>query len=137
MVPEDDGFMNSGFLFVRALQMGPAGKIRSNGNRVQRDISIFVVQSVATGELFVNKLLEASWDPAAARSLPPLELRASTYRHQINDPNIDLDGIYDDDVHRNGVLPDVPFFNRLRFWQELDPDDPTDQNCTVYSLFFE
>lgn len=137
VVPRDDEFMNDGFLFVRGLQMGQTGKILPNGNRVKRDQSVFVVQSVATGELFVNKLIEASWDPAAVRSLPPLELRSSTYRHRLNDPSIDLPGIYDDDVYRKGVLPDVPFFNQLRFWQELDPDDPTDKNCTVYSLFFQ
>ena len=53
-------------------------------------------------------------------------------------PNV-FDGPSDDedDDSRKGILPDVPYFNKLRFWQELDPDDPTDPNLTVYSLFFE
>jgi len=113
------------------------GKVAPSGERLKRDQSIFVVQSVSTGELFANKLIEAAWDPTTLLSLPPLELRVSTYRHAIGDPNIDIPGINGNDSHRKGVLPNVPYFNKLRFWQELDPQDPTSPNCTVYSLFYE
>lgn len=136
-VPQNDNFMNAGFLFVKAISMGPVGKILLNGNRTPQDKSMFVVQSAATGELFFNKLLEQPWDPATSVSVPPpLELRASTYRHRIGDPSIDLPA-NNNGVQRNGVLPNMPCFNQLRFWQELDPSDNTNPNCTVYSLFFE
>ncbi|KAH8779984.1 hypothetical protein F5883DRAFT_638541 [Diaporthe sp. PMI_573] len=117
--------------------MGFTGKVAPSGERLKRDQSIFVVQSVSTGELFANKLIEAAWDPTTLLSLPPLELRVSTYRHAIGDPNIDIPGINGNDSHRKWVLPNVPYFNKLRFWQELDPQDPTSPNCTVYSLFYE
>lgn len=135
-VPRNVNFMNDGFLFVRPIMMGTSTKFDINGNRLKSDKSIFVVQSASTGELFLNKLLERPWDPVGSLSSPPPELRASTYRHTVGDPSIDLPGNNDDDVHRKGVLPNVPYFNKLRFWQELDPSDPT-SDCTVYSLFFE
>lgn len=134
-VLENDDFMNDGFLFVRALQMGFTGKY-VYGRRAKMQ-SVFVVQSVSTGELFLNKLLEAEWDPDTSLSLPPLELRSSTYRYAVGDPNIDIPSANENDAGRKGVLPDVPCINKLRFWQELDPSDPTNLNCTVYSLFFE
>lgn len=134
-VPRNDDFMTDGFLFVKAISMGNSSKFALNGNRI-KDKSIFVVQSASTGELFVNKILEQPWDPVASLSSPPSELRASTYRHAIGDARIDLPGDNDDDVHRRGVVPNMPCFNKLRFWQELDPRDRT-SDCTVYSLFFE
>lgn len=135
-VPQD-GFLSDGFLFVRWISSGPWGKFRSNGERIEKDRSIFIVQSVSTGEIFINKLMEEPWDPQTGRSIrPPLELRVSTYRHQVGDPNIDLPGNHNGDVHRKGVLSNVPYFNKLRFWQELDPYDRF-LDCTVYSLFFE
>lgn len=135
-VPRKDECMNDGFLFVRSIVMGSATKFALNGNRIKSDKSIFVVQSVSTGELFVNKLLERPWDPVESLSSPPPELRVSTYRHAVGDPTIDLPGNNPNDIHRKGVLPNAPYFNKLRFWQELDPRDPT-SDCTVYSLFFE
>lgn len=139
-VLQNDDFMNDGFLFVRALQMGfsrrPLNVLNILGEKIKLQ-SVFVVQSVSTGELFLNKLLDAEWDPDTQLSLPPLELRSSTYRHDVGDPNIDILSDDEDDDSRKGILPDVPYFNKLRFWQELDPDDPTDPNLTVYSLFFE
>ncbi|KAK7703928.1 hypothetical protein SLS64_008874 [Diaporthe eres] len=135
-VPQNVNFMNDGFLFVRPIMMGTSTKFDINGDRLKSDKSIFVVQSASTGELFLNKLLERPWDPVRFLSSPPSELRASTYRHAVGDASIDLPGNDDDDIHRKVVLPNVPYFNKLRFWQELDPDDP-DSDCTVYSLFFE
>lgn len=136
-VSRGDNFMNDGFLFVRGIQMGPPGKLRVNGERVKRDQSVFVVQSESTGELFLQKLLEARWDSTAKRSYPPSELRASTYRYAVGDPRLDALANSNNDVRRRGVVPSLPCFNKLRFWQELDPRDPTDENVTVYSLFFE
>lgn len=129
-VPRNDIFMDDGFLYVTDLKMGAAAKFRTDGYRVPKDQSVFIVQSASTGELFVNKLIERPWYADRGISLPPLELRASTYPHAVGDPNIDLPG------GRKGVLPDVPYFNTLRFWQELDPSDDS-LDCTVYSLFFE
>ncbi|KAG6364560.1 hypothetical protein INS49_006162 [Diaporthe citri] len=135
-VPRNVDFMNDGFLFVEAIRMGTSTKYDMRGNRLKEDKSIFVVQSASTGELFVNKIIERPWDPVGSLSSPPSELRVSTYRHAIGDARIDLPGDNDDDVHRRGVLPNVPYFNKLRFWQELDPRDST-SDCTVYSLFFD
>lgn len=129
-VLQNDDFMRDGFLFVRALQMGFSTRYGPQGDR-RMDQSIFVVQSVSTGELFANKLLEAVWDPATGLSLPPLELRVSTWPHLIGDLNIQ------NGADRKGVLPDRPCFNTLRWWQELDPQDITNPNCTVYSLFYK
>lgn len=136
-VARGDKFMDDGFLFVKGIQMGPTAKLRVNGERVRRDQSVFVVQSESTGELFLQKLLEAQWDSTAKRSFPPLELRASTYRYAVGDPVLDPPRNSNSDVRPRGVVPSLPCFNKLRFWQELDPRDPTDENCTVYSLFFE
>lgn len=134
-VPPNDGAMEAGFLYVKDVSMGTVNKLTIHGERVSADKSIFVVQSASTGELFFNKILERPWDPNTQSSQPPLELRASTYPYRIGDDTIDIAGNVGGGAERNGVLPDVPYFNKLRFWQELDPQEA--HNVTVYSLFFE
>jgi hypothetical protein len=136
-VARGDEFMNDGFLFVKALQMGSTDKCMPSGKRKDGDQSIFLVQSVSTGELFANKLIEAAWDPINERSLPPPELRVSTYSDSVGDPNIDSQNANGGHTYRKGALPDLPCFNNIRFWQELDPNDPTRLDSTVYSLFFQ
>ncbi|KAK2604568.1 hypothetical protein N8I77_007485 [Diaporthe amygdali] len=133
-VARDDRFMDNGFLFVKSIKMGMNGKFNAFGNRVS-DKSIFIVQSVSTGELFINKLMERPWNDSTKTSSPPLELRVSTYPHTTGDADIDLPDNGGDDVHRKGLLPDLLYFNKLRFWQELD--DPMEADYSIYSLYFE
>lgn len=133
-VLRNDNFMKDGFLYVKGIQMNTPGKFWWTGERMAKDQSVILVQSVSTGELFINKLLEAPWDSTTGTSFPPGELRASTYRHAVGDSTIDF---RDNNGQRRGVLPSVPCFNKLRFWQELDPRDRTKPDCVVYSLFFE
>lgn len=134
-VPPLDGAMEAGFLYVKGVSMGSVNKLNIRGERIPLDSSLFVVQSASTGELFFNKILERPWDPDTQISQPPLELRASTYPHRIGDATIDIGGNVGSGAERNGVLPDVPYFNKLRFWQEIDPGE--DHDVTVFSLFFE
>lgn len=134
-MPPLDGAMEAGFLYVKDVSMGSVNKLDFRGERVPLDKSIFIVQSASTGELFMNKILERPWDPDTRISQAPLELRASTYPKRIRDATIDIGGNVGNGAKRNGVLPDVPYFNKLRFWQELDPME--DHDVTVFSLFFE
>lgn len=133
-VPPLDGAMEAGFLYVKDISMGTVNKLNYRGERIP-DKSIFVVQSASTGELFLNKILEEPWDPDTQISQAPLELRASTYPHRIGDATIDIGGNVGNGAERNGVLPDVPYFNKLRFWQKLNTFEA--HNVTVFSLFFE
>lgn len=92
--------------------------------------SVLVVQSVQTGELLVNKILRPNVsDPEYPDYEEPLELRVSTFQGIL--PSTE----FPNDVPI-GVLPrNVPFFNKLKFWQELEPDD--DDASPAYSLYFE
>ncbi|KAK7728037.1 hypothetical protein SLS63_006888 [Diaporthe eres] len=92
---------------------------------------MLVVQSVQTGELLAQKLLRPSGDPdyPGYEYEEPLELRISTWQDTL--PSNE----FPNDVPL-GVLPrDAPFFNKLRFWQHLTPDD--ELNMPAYSLYFE
>lgn len=110
---------------------------------------MLTVQSKSTNELFVNKIFR--WSPEDGDSLnQPNELRVSTC------PDIPDDDDDDDDDeqagapsgalrargistgprrHGGAVLPEVPYFNKLSFWQEMRPNGNSDK--TVFSLFFE
>lgn len=56
----------------------------------------------------------------------PLELRISTSNPKLNPGQAD----------RIGALPhDAPYFNTLRFWQNLKKADPTED--PYYALYFE
>lgn len=139
-VQASESAMDAGFLYVKEIQLGTWDKFRTDtGDRLSAMKSIFIVQSVSTGELFLNKIIERPYDAAAQKALPPLELRCSTYPHRIDDPTIDRPAdvnVGPNGILRKGVLPDVPYFNKLRFWQELlhlrDPHP-----VTVFSMFFE
>ena len=132
-VPRLDGAMGAGFLYVKGISMGSWNKKDYRNNRIAIDKSLLVVQSASTGELFFNKILEREWDPNTLHSHPPLELRVSTYPDRIGDATID--SVRNVGRKRKGILPNVPYFNKLRFWQQLDPSDV--HNVTVFSLFFE
>lgn len=92
--------------------------------------SVLVVQSIQTGELLVNKVLRPNIsDPDYPEYEEPLELRVSTFQGIL--PSTEFPG----DVPI-GVLPrNAPVFNKLKFWQELKPDD--DNVNPAYSLYFE
>lgn len=140
VVPASESALDVGFLYVKEIQLGTWGKFRvDNGDRFAAMKSVFIVQSVSTGELFLNKIIERPYDANTNRALPPLELRCSTYPHRIDDPTIDRPAgvnVGPNEIVRKGVLLDVPYFNKLRYWQELlhlrDPHP-----VTVYSMFFE
>lgn len=135
-VPPLDGAMDDGFLYVKGFSLGSKDKKNVRGERIPLDSSLLIVQSASTGELFFNKILERPWDPNTQESRPPLELRVSTYPDWIGDATIDIGGnVGPRGAKRQGILPDVPYFNKLRFWQELDPRDT--HNVTVFSLYFE
>ncbi|KAG8165721.1 hypothetical protein KVR01_004273 [Diaporthe batatas] len=139
-VPAREKALDGGFLYVKEISLGAKNKFRADtGERIPLMGSVFIVQSVATGELFLNKILERPIDDNTNLALPPLELRCSTYTRRIDDPSVDLppnaipgpNGIV-----RKGVLPDVPYFNKLRFWQQLTHlRDP--HPVRVYSMYFE
>ncbi|POS81554.1 hypothetical protein DHEL01_v200071 [Diaporthe helianthi] len=133
--------LNAGFLYVGGIQLGSLTKRRpDNGDRIVSLKSIFIVQSVSTGELFVNKIIERPYNATTDHALPPLELRCSTYRHRIDDPTVDRPAnvnVGPNGVVRKGVLPDVPCFNKLRFWQELLHKNSDGHPVTVFSMFFE
>ncbi|KUI68135.1 G2-specific protein kinase nim-1 [Cytospora mali] len=84
--------------------------------------NLLLVQSVSTGELFLNKILI----PRVA--VPPLELRISSAGY--------TDTAGDQDPALQGRLPrDAEWCNQLRFWQELKEAVPG--KGPVYSLYFE
>lgn len=84
---------------------------------------VLLVQSVSTGELFVHKMMQP--DPATEYN-EPLELRIST-----SDPKM-----HPAQANRIGALPsEAPYFNTLRFWQNLRKADPAAD--PYYSLYFE
>lgn len=84
---------------------------------------VLLVQSVSTKELFVHKMMQP--DPRAEYD-EPLELRISTSNPKLIPAQAD----------RIGALPhDAPYFNTLRFWQNLKEADPTAN--PYYTLYFE
>lgn len=84
---------------------------------------VLLVQSVSTGELFILKMMQP--DPATEYD-DPLELRISTSNPKLHPAQPD----------RPGALPhDAAYFNTLRFWQMLRPDDPAVD--PYYALYFE
>lgn len=84
---------------------------------------VLLVQSVSTGELFVHKMMQP--DPATEYN-EPLELRISTWNQKMHRAQAD----------RIGALPaEAPYFNTLRFWQNLQKADPAVD--PYYSLYFE
>lgn len=91
--------------------------------------TMIIVQSVQTGELLAQKLLRPNTNDPDYEYEEPLELRISTWQDTLPSTgfpnNVPL-----------GVLPrDAPFFNKLRFWQQLTPDD--EEDMPAYSLYFE
>ncbi|KAK2602413.1 hypothetical protein N8I77_008948 [Diaporthe amygdali] len=113
-----------------------------------------VIQSVQTGEFFVNTLLLAGDGsliqdgmlddnpPDEDEYIPPVgspryvfryheprQLRVSTWQETLPSTLFPNEPIL-------GVLPrDALFFNQLRFWQKLLPDNP--KHRPLYSLYFE
>lgn len=117
-----------GFVLLKVLAV--ATPPQPEGHKV-----IQVVQSRATGEIFVNKILWWSAQRASGAMSLPLELRVSTLRPRA----VDGDGVAA--LRGNakagaGLLPVVPYINRLRFWQRLAPD-ANDSRSRIYSMFFE
>ncbi|CAN8100476.1 unnamed protein product [Discula destructiva] len=115
----------NGFVLLKlvAVSTGP----QQDGHKV-----IQIVQSRATGEIFVNKILWWSRRRQFGAMSLPLELRVSTLRPRA----VGDDGVPQGSAKaRAGLLPDVPYINQLRFWQRLKPE--ADNRHRMYSMFFE
>lgn len=98
-----------GFILVDALRTG--------GNKD----NLFLVQSVSTGDLFINKI-------AQRVDIAPLELRVSTAGYT------DVPGDQDRGV-QGRLSRDARWCNQLRFWQKLKEAVPG--RGPAYSLYFE
>lgn len=125
--------VEKGFFLVDIISVG--------GGKAQ----IPTVQSKSTNELFVNKVFR--WTPGLEWMFDePNELRVSNYP-DIPDHDDDSQEATSSRAIRarrratncrelgGSVLPEVPYFNKLYFWQETRPDGGSED--TVYSLFFE
>lgn len=95
---------------------------------------IQVVQSRATGEIFMNKILWWSRRRSSGEMSLPLELRVSTLRPKaVGDDGDAVGGAR----RRAGLLPEVKYINRMRFWQRLRPGPAITNRHRWYSMFFE
>ncbi|ROW05788.1 hypothetical protein VMCG_05224 [Cytospora schulzeri] len=99
----------NGFVLVDAITLGS-----------DRD-NLLLVQSVSTGDLFMNKIVQRV-------DVAPLELRVSSAEY--------TDNPGDQDPNLQGILPqDAKWCNQLRFWQKLQEAVPG--RGPAYSLYFE